>query len=78
MQVEPTRPGAGIGAARRLPGQDDDLAVRDDALDDGEMARLMARRADEERLDVVVRPAEADVRVGRLQAEVRRLRQLGG
>jgi len=60
----------------RLVRHDEELRVGDEALEIEPVARLVQRRAEEEVLDVVVGAAEAKVRVGRLERQVGRLREL--
>ena len=77
VQVQLAAPAARVGPAIvGLVRVDDDLRVGDEALDVDEVLGLPPCRADEEVLDVVVRSAEAKVRVRRAKREVRRLRQL--
>lgn len=76
LQIQRPGPATRIVPSYWLIRIDDDLRIRDQSFDVDEMLRLVSSRSNKEILDVVVGAAEAEVRVGSLQREVRSLGEL--
>lgn len=76
MKVQLLSPRTWVLGPLRLERDYEHLRVGNDALDVDVVLGLVAGRADEEVLDVVVRSAEAKVGVGSSEGEVGRLREL--